>query len=192
MLYFHVWGIRNAMKYYLVAMFDKESNEYLEQVQKNLCKKYKLYKSLPLLYITLEVINDPDLEKLDKILTDILKPYKKFKVMLNGAECSNSAQKFANLKIENKGYIMRLSRLFNDRLKLYGFDIKSNAASHDLTIALTGSIFRNKEDNAKEKNSELVRYEDLSRMLTIDRLELWKNVNNRKEMVVKKYPLRDY
>jgi len=29
-------------------------------------------------------------------------------------------------------------------------------------------------------------------MLIVDRLELWKNVNNRKEMTVRKFPLRDY
>jgi len=180
------------MKYYLVAMFDKESNEYIEQVQRNLCRKYKLYKNLPLLYITIEVINDPDVDKLNKVLTDIIKPYKKFRVMLNGAECSNAAQKYANLKIENRGYIMRLTRLFNDRLKLHGFDVKENGAEHDITIALTGNLFHNKESGNKEKGNEHVRYEEISRMLTVDRIELWKNVNNRKEMTVKKYPLREY
>jgi len=181
------------MKYYLVAMFDKESNEYIEQVQRSLCKKYKLYKSLPLLYITLEVIGDPDVDKLTKVICEMVKPYKKFKVKVDGAECSNSSQKFASLKIENKGYIIRLTRLFNDRLKLNGFDVKENAPDHDLAIALTGNLFHGKENgHSKEKNSEHIRYEDISRMLVVDRLELWKNVNNRKEMTVRKFPLREY
>ena len=180
------------MKYYLVAMFDKDSNEYIEQVQKSLCKKYKLFKSLPLLYITLEVIGEPDVDKLTKVISELIKPYKKFKVQLDGAECSNSSQKFAALKVENKGYIMRLTRLFNDRLKLNGFDVKENSPDHDLTIALTGNLFHSKENGHSEKNSENIRFEDISTTLVVDRLELWKNVNNRKEMTVRKFPLRDY
>jgi 2'-5' RNA ligase len=180
------------MKYYLVAMFDKDSNEYIEQVQKNLCKKYKLFKSLPLLYITLEIIGEPDVDKLTKVISELIKPYKKFKVQLDGAECSNSSQKFAALKVENKGYIMRLARLFNDRLKLNGFDVKENSPDHDLTIALTGNLFHSKENGHNEKNSENIRFEDINRTLIVDRLELWKNVNNRKEMTVRKFQLRDY
>lgn len=180
------------MKYYLVAMFDNESNEYIEQVQKSLCKKYKLYKSLPLLYITLEIVGDPDVDKLTKVISELIKPYKKFKVNVDGAECSNSSQKFATLKVENKGYIMRLTRLFNDRLKLNGFDVKENSPDHDLSIALTGNLFHSKENGSKEKNSEHIRYEEINRMLVVDRLELWKNVNNRKEMTVRKFPLREY
>ncbi len=178
------------MKYYLVALLDKNSNEHVEQIQRNLCRKYKLYKSTPLLYITLEVIGDPDVEKLSKIISDIVKPYKKFKVSINGAECSNASMKFANLKVENKGYIVRLARHFNEKLRMYGFDVKENHAEQQLNIPLIGNFFHSKEIPGRE--NENVKSENINRMVTIDRLELWKNVNNRKDMLVKKFQLREY
>jgi hypothetical protein len=184
--------MQKIMKYYLVALFDKDSNEYVEQIQKNICKKYKLFKSLPLLYIPLEIIGDPDVEKLSKIVLDIIKPYKKFKVLINRAECSNATFKFANLKVENKGYIVRLSRHFNEKLKMYGFDVKENNQEHDLTIPLTGNFFNNKEIPHKDINNDSIKNESLNRMVTVDRIELWKNVNNKKDMMVKKFQLREY
>ncbi|MGE5628152.1 MAG: 2'-5' RNA ligase family protein [Solirubrobacterales bacterium] len=178
------------MKYYLVALLDKNSNEHLEQVQRNICKKYKLFKGTPLLYIPLEVIGDPDVDKLSRVVSDIVKPYKKFKVSINGAECSNSAMKFANLKIENKGYIVRLTRHFNEKLKMNGFDVKENHQEHQLCIPLSGNLFHSKE--SVKDNNDNVKNENINRMVTIDRIELWKNVNNKKDMLVKKFQLREY
>lgn len=178
------------MKYYLVALPDKDSNEHLEQIQRNLCRKYKLFKSTPLLYITMEVIGDPDIDKLSRIVSDIVKPYKKFKVSVNGAECSNAAMKYANLKIENKGYIVRLTRHFNEKLKMNGFDVKENNQEQQLYIPLTGNLFHNKEVSNKE--NEAVKSENINKMVTIDRIELWRNVNNRKDILVKKFQLREY
>jgi len=184
--------MQKIMKYYLVALFDKNSNEHVEQIQKNICRKYKLYKSIPLLYITLEIIGDPDVEKLSRIVSDVIKPYKKFKVCISGAECSNAALKFANLKVENKGYIVRLTRHFNEKLKMNGFDVKENNIEQDINIPLTGSFFHNKEVMNKENSSENIKNENVNRMVTIDRIELWKNVNNKKDMMVKKFQLREY
>lgn len=41
------------------------------------------YSNLPTLHITLEVIDNPNLDKLDEVLKKIFKPYKRFKVELN-------------------------------------------------------------------------------------------------------------
>jgi len=185
-------GDAKIMKYYLVALFDKDSNEYVEQIQKNLCRKYKLYKSLPLLYIPLEVIGDPDIEKLSKIVTEIIKPYKKFKVLINGAECSNTAVKFANLKVENKGYIVRLTRHFNEKLKVNGFDVKENNTEQDFNIPLTGNFFSNKDIPHRDNINDGIKSENINRTVTVERIELWRNVNNKKDMMVKKFQLREY
>lgn len=67
-----------------------------------------------MLHITLEVIEDPNINKLEEVIEKIIKPYKKFKVEINGAICFDPPYKSVNLKIENKGYIMRLARIIND------------------------------------------------------------------------------
>ncbi|PRR77901.1 hypothetical protein CLLI_21110 [Clostridium liquoris] len=182
------------MKYYLVAIFDEESYCYMEEMQKKLCKKYKIYKNSPMLHITLEVIEDPEIEELSKLIADILKPYKKFKVMIDGAICFDPPYKSVNLKVDNKGYIIRLTRLINEKLSMHGFKVRENIDNWDLHVSLANTNYAIREWSNKEYLSacETAKDENIKRMATIERIELWKPINNRKEMTVKSFPLRDF
>ncbi|MTK14083.1 MAG: 2'-5' RNA ligase family protein [Clostridiaceae bacterium] len=146
------------MKYYLVALFDKQSYSYIEEMQKSICKKYKIYKNMPVLHITLEVIGDPDIEKLNKIVSDILKPYKKFKVEINGAMCFDPPYKW------------------------------------DLHVSLANTNYAIREWSSKEYVAacDTAKKENIHKMAKIDRIELWKPINNKKEMIIKSFPLRDF
>ncbi|ERI95203.1 hypothetical protein HMPREF1982_00428 [Clostridiales bacterium oral taxon 876 str. F0540] len=182
------------MKYYLVALFDTESYNAMETIQKSICKKYKIYKNIPMLHITLEVIDDPDIDKLSKIITDILKPYKKFKVETNGIVCFDPPYKSVNLKIENKGYIIRLARTINDTLKLHGFNVRENIDNWDLHVSLANTNYAVREWSGREYVAACnsAKQEGFYRLAKIERIELWKPINNRKEMLVKSFPLRDF
>ena len=70
------------MKYYLVALFDDVSYKNLSPIQKSLSKKYKGNRNSPIPYIPLEVIKNPNLDKLNIVIDKILKPYKNFKIEL--------------------------------------------------------------------------------------------------------------
>lgn len=182
------------MKYYLVALFDKDSYSYVETIQKDLCRKYKLYKNLPTLHLTMEIIDNADITIIEKIITDILKPYKKFKIELNGAICFDPPFKSVNLKVEDKGYIIRLIRKINDALKSHGVEVRQNIDSWDLHVSLASTNFAIREWSTKEYAAacENTKKGNTDRMLRIDRIELWKPINNKKEMVVKSFPLREY
>lgn len=189
-----IWGIEKIMKYYLVALFDKDSYFYIQRIQKNICRKYKLYKNVPMLHITLEIIENPDLEKLTKIISDILKPYKKFKVQINDVSI-DSFYKSINLKIENKGYIIRLARQINEILKLHKFNVKESLNDINLKVLLANTNYQMRESNFKEHNNtfhENIKVENTCKMVKIDRIELWKAVNNKKEVILKNFPLRDF
>lgn len=182
------------MKYYLVALFNEESYCYMEQVQKRLCKKYKIYKSYPMLHITLEVIEDPEIEELSKLISSILKPYKKFKVMIDGTICFQPPYKSVNLRVESKGYIIRLMRHINDKLKMHGFKVRENIDNWDMHVSLANTNYAMREWSNKEYLSacQATKDEDIKMMATIEKIELWKPINNRKEMMVKSFPLRDF
>jgi 2'-5' RNA ligase len=182
------------MKYYLVALFDKQSYAHIEEMQKSICKKFKIYKNMPVLHITMEIIGDPDMEKLSKIISDILKPYKKFKVEINGALCFDPPYKSVNLKVENKGYIIRLARNINDTLKLHGFDVRDNIEDWDLHVSLANTNYAVREWSSKEYVAacESTKKENIHKMAKIDRMELWKPINNKKEMIIKSFSLRDF
>lgn len=180
------------MKYHLVALFDTESYSDMEAIQKNICKKYKLYKNTPFMHIALETIEDPDIEKLSKILTDILKPYKKFKVETSGLLSFDPPYKSVKLKIENKGYIIRLARTINDTLKLHGFNVRENVENWDLNVPLASSTYTIKELPGKEfaAATSASKKEGFYKLPKIERIELWKTVNNKKEPAIKSFPLR--
>jgi 2'-5' RNA ligase len=182
------------MRYYLVALFDSNSYKEIEGIQKSICKKYKLYKNLPVLHITLEIVGDPDLDKLDEVLAKIFKPYKKFKVEISDVICFDEPYKSVNLKIESKGYIMRLARVINDTLKLHGFDVRDNIDSWDLHISLANTNYAIREWSKNEYAAacSTAKKNGFYKLATIDRIELWKPINNKREMIMKSYPLRDY
>jgi 2'-5' RNA ligase len=182
------------MKYYLVALFDNNSYKDIEEVQRNICRKYKIYKNLPVLHITLEIIGDPDMDKLDEIVSKILKPYKKFKVEVSDVICFDEPYKSVNLKVENKGYINRLARILNETLKLHGFDVRDTIQGWDLHVSLANTNYAVREWSKREYNSacNAAKREGFYKLATVDRVELWKPINNKKEMVVKSYQLKGY
>lgn len=182
------------MRYQLVALFDKNSYSYIEEIQKNICKKHKIYRNMPMLHIDLEIVGDPDIEKLNKILSDMLRPYKKFKVEINGAICFDPSYKSVNLKVENKGYIIRLARKINETLKLHGFDVRDNVGDWDLHVTLGNTNYPVKEWSSKEYVAacQSDKKENIHRMAKVDRIELWKPINNKKETVIKSFSLKDF
>lgn len=182
------------MRYYLVALFDDDSYKSIEPLQKSLSKKYKLYRNLPTLHITLEVIDNPNLDKLDEVLKKIFKPYKRFKVELGDVICFEEPQKSVNLKVENGGYIKRLSRLVNDTLRLHGFNVRENIQGWDLHVSIANGNSTNRDwkKNEHEVACSTTNNEGYFNMAKIDRIELWKPVNNKKEMIVKSYSLKSF
>lgn len=182
------------MKYYIVALFDIQSYKQMETIQKKLCQKYKLYKNIPMLHITLETVDDPDMEKLTKVIGDMIKPYKKFKVESSGVVCFDPPYKSVNLKIENKGYIYRLMRQFNDTLKLHGFHVRQNIDQWDLHVSLANSNYAIREWSGNEYVAacDSAKKSESYRVAKIDRIEIWKPINNKREMVVKSFPLREF
>jgi hypothetical protein len=182
------------MKYYLVALFDRESYLSMEQIQKNICRKYKLYKNTNTLHIALEIIENPDINKLNNVITNILKPYKKFKVETSGLIYFDTPYKSVNLKIESKGYIIRLARNINDTLKLHGFNVRENIDNFDLHVPLANTNYTVRELSNSEYivACNLDKKNEFYKLAKIERIELWKAINNKKEMFVKSFPLRDY
>ncbi|SHE86750.1 hypothetical protein [Clostridium fallax] len=182
------------MKYYLVALFDDESYKAIEPMQRTLSRKYKLHRNLPKLHIPLEIIENPNIEKLDPVLSKILKPYKRFKVELKDFVCIGEPYKSINLEVENRGYIKRLSRLINDTLKLHGFNVRSNVENSDLYISFVNSNQRDwkNRDNKNGNSNSKSKIESFYDTAKIDRIELWKSINNKKETIVLSYPLKSF
>lgn len=177
------------MKYYLVALFDNNSNEQIAPIKRDLSKKYRLPRQQVYSHIILKTFDSPNIEKLDEVLIKMFKPYKKFKVELTGdIFCYENSPKNLNLKIENKGYIKKISRSLNDMLKLHGFNVRDERSQ--LSISINNSFMP--RDFKKDFNNNIIfKGTHQFETLKIDRVELWK-ISNKKETIIKSYILRNY
>lgn len=173
------------MKYYLVALFDDVSYKNLSPIQRSLSKKYRANRNSPIPYIPLEVLENPNIDKLNTVMDKILKPYKNFKVELSSTVTLCDSNKTLNLKIEKMGYIKKIDRLIADNLKMHGFNIKSS--NDDLHLSLANINYLNKDN--KKYDSE-IEYKPNISTLKVNRLELWKISNNRRETLIQTYPLK--
>lgn len=173
------------MKYYLVALFDDISYKNLSPIQKSLSKKYKGNRNSPIPYIPLEVIENPNLDKLNIVIDKVLKPYKNFKIELSSTVIVCNSNKTLNLKIENMGYIKKIDRLLGDNLKMHGFNLKGN--NNDLHLSLANINYINKDN--KKIDTE-IEYKPNISTLKVNRLELWKISSNRRETLIQTYPLK--
>jgi len=182
------------MKYFLVALFDELSNSTVQNIQKDICRKYKLYKSSPNLYITISAITNPDLEKLDVVISKILVPYKKFKVGINNSVGLSENFSQVNLKVEDKGYIFRLARNITETLDLHSFNVKTDEDTIDLRILLANAnhIIKKSYNGGSLSIDGTLNKDDFFKFLKVSRLELWKQVSNKKDTLVKTYALREY
>lgn len=180
------------MKYYVVALFDDESYKLISPIQKNLSKKFRANRNSPIPYIVLGALDNPNIDKLHPVLEKILKPYKKFKVELCDSVSVSETMKTVNLKIEHMGYIKKISRVINDTFKLYGFNI-SNNDEDELAVSLANLNYFNKD---KKNNGDMFydqsKENDKALTLKVDRFEIWRISNSRRETLIKSYNLRDF
>lgn len=177
------------MKYYLVALFDDESYKNLNPIQKNLSKKYKANRNSPIPYIPLEILENPNIDKLNLVIDKVLKPYKYFKVELSSKVSVSDTNRTLNLQVNDIGYIKRLNRLLSDNLKLYGFNTKNSSGKENIHLTLANMNYFNKENRRIDGPTELK--SNLS-TLKVNRLELWKISNNRRETLIQTYPLKHF
>ncbi|MGG7059214.1 hypothetical protein ACQPUZ_13050 [Clostridium tertium] len=175
------------MKYYLVALFDDESYKNLNPIQKNLSKKFRANRNSPTPYIPLEVIENPNIDKLDVVVDKIIKPYKNFKVQLSPEVSISETNKTLNMKIQEVGYIKRINRLMNDTLKLHGFNVQETSGNSSMHISLANLNFIPKD--MKRIDGE-IKFKSKFDTLKVDRIELWRFANNKRETLVKSYPLK--
>ena len=165
------------MKYYIVALFDKDSYKTITPIQKNISKKFRANRNSPQPYITLEVLENPNMDKLYSIVEKVIKPYKKFKVELCNDVSINEAQKTVNLSILNEGYIKKISRNLNDTLALHGVHTKDGINNLSISLGIA---------------CDLIRKDGKNLTLKIDSFEVWKISNNRKETPIKSYELKTF
>lgn len=184
------------MKYYIVAMFDDDSYESIAPIQKNLSKKFRGNRHSPMPYIALNILDNPNMDKLYTVVDKVFKPYKKFKVELCSDVSLNEVTKTINLKILNEGYITKIARSLKDTLSLYGIHSKE-LQDNSLAISMANITYFNK-DNRRPHNTnnyvacDMVRKGGKNLTLKVDRFEIWKISNNKKETSIKTYPLKTF
>ncbi|SHH35423.1 AKAP7 2'5' RNA ligase-like domain-containing protein [Clostridium grantii DSM 8605] len=182
----------DIMNYYLVALIDENSYIKIQSLQKQLSDEYDLYDKLPMLHMTLEVIEDAELEKLIPSLHNIFKDTKKMKIKIKNGICFEPPFKSVNLKVENDENIKEFVYDVNHCLKSYNFKVRENVDDWDLHISLANTVFSKKEWLKNEFESACKYIMNLSYDIVpeITEIQLWKPINDDDEMVLFKQKLK--
>lgn len=177
------------MKYYIVALFDKETYQVISPIQKNVSKKFRTARNSPQPFIPLLSIENPNFDKLTPIVNKLIAPYKTFKVDANDFVYFLDQTKSINLKLDNKGYIKTISRTLYDTLVLYGFNVK---LFDDNFVFLGSTPYMHKD--AKKQTLKLNYPEiydaDNFLKLKINSIEIWKLPVIRKNTPLMSHQLR--
>ncbi|MBM7836576.1 hypothetical protein K5V21_16530 [Clostridium sardiniense] len=180
------------MRYYIVALFDDSSYEVINPVQKTVSRKLRANRNSPAPYIALEVIDNPNVEKLNTVIEKILRPYKKFKVELSSDLSISEDLKTVNLGISYRGYIKKIERALTDNLKLHGFNVRENNSDNP-SVSLANLNYVSKDPKKKPLDSQIIPQNKIeNKTLKIDKFQLWKVPNNKREFKVKDFELKTF
>lgn len=179
------------MKYYIVALFDEETYETIQPIQKNMSKKFKGSRNSPCPFIPILSFDSSDIENIDATVKKILKPYKSFRIdALNSVSASDS-NKSVNLKIDNKGYIVKIANELEDFLSLGGINLKRYT---NLFVFLANCNYVPKDlkkQIVKLNFPDLFDSEDILK-LRIKKFEIWKGPLTKKVCTLKSYELKEF
>ncbi|GAA0079248.1 2'-5' RNA ligase family protein [Clostridium sp. CTA-5] len=179
------------MKYYIVALFDDETYQVISPIQKNMSKKFRASRNSPMPFIPLGIVDNPNLDKLYPIIKKVISPYKSFRIDATDNVYLHDNTKSINLRIENKGYIKRISRSLKDILILNGFNVKA-FDDNFISIANMGYIAKDYKKQDVKLNFPTI-YKDNSLVkLRIKKIEVWKIPTQKKDVPLKSYILKEF
>lgn len=179
------------MKYYIVALFDEETYQVISPIQRNMSKKFRANRNSPAPYVLLTTIDNPSLDKLYPIVDKIIAPYKSFRIDASDLVYLFEPTKSVNLKIDDKGYIKRLSRCLLDTLELNGFSVRS-FGDNFISLANLGYVPKDyKKQDVKLNFPEIYNQDSLVK-LRVKSVEIWKLPTVKKNTPLKSYVLKDF
>ncbi len=182
------------MKYLLNLSFNKTSKEYLEKIQKELSRKYRINKFLPSLYIHLQTIETNNQDKLFQEIEEFFNPYKYFKAYLDAIAVFENPNKIISALIIDKGYLSRIERQIGDNLLQKGFNVSEPVNRWGLNILLCSNVNLDKKVNFKEyeANFKTCKKDYVNKYLTIESAELLKYNSGKRDNLVKRFKFKEY
>lgn len=178
------------MKYYVVALFDKNSYEVLSPIQKKFSKKFRANRRSPIPHIALDVIESSNIDKVTPLIEKVLKPYKKFKIEFKDNVSLSDSLKTVNLEVVDRGYIKKIYTALTNDFSNNGINIKFFPTDNiGISLATVNHVNKDRHNDAaytKEPDKESIN------TLKVDRFEIWKLSPNKKEVCLKSFPLRAY
>ncbi|AOR24841.1 hypothetical protein [Clostridium taeniosporum] len=179
------------MKYYIVAVFDDETYQLISPIQKNMSKKFRGNRNSPLPFIPLCILDNPNLDKLYPMIKKIISPYKFFRIDALDSVYVCDSSRSVNLRIDNKGYIKRISRSLSDMLILSGFNVKT-FESNFVSLSNLGYISKDhKKQDIKLNFPYLYKHKSYIK-LKIKKIEVWKIPTSKKDSPLKSFVLKEF
>ncbi|KIL08313.1 hypothetical protein SR42_04615 [Clostridium botulinum] len=179
------------MKYYIVAVFDDETYQLISPIQKNMSKKFRGNRNSPVPFIPLCIIDNPNFDKLYPIINKIISPYKVFRIDALDSVYLYDNTRSVNLRIDNRGYIKRISRALSDMLILSGFNIKTFDETF-VSLSNLGYISKDYKKQDIKLNFPYLYKNNPYIKLKIKKIEVWKIPTSKKDLPLKSFVLKEF
>ena len=131
--------------------------------------------------IPIDIIEDPDLTNLESTLRALLKPYRYFHVDITGKYVNLAEEKITGLPVTNFGYIKKIQRHLNDYMRLNNFKVTEERVDEQDFIL---SMSQDRIPKELENSVNLFDTDENRKAFLVDRVELWKTLNAKKESIV--------
>lgn len=167
------------MKQYIIALLDKDSARTIETLTRHLQRKIKPRKRTSFYGVVIGIVEDSNPKDLEIVLKDLLDKVRYFKLDIKGNVIYDKNLKTIGIDVNNFGYIKSLSRNINTVLDLKGFNIKYEQVENPQLILYNGG-------NTKVLNTinNIFAGKEYNDIFRVDRLQVWKNFNFRKDSIV--------
>ncbi|WP_244834124.1 hypothetical protein [Clostridium sp. BJN0001] len=179
------------MKYYIVALFDEKTYETILPIQRNMSRKFKGSRNSPCPFIPILSFDNNDIEHVDSIVKKIISPHKSFRIDALNSVSASESKKSINLKIDNKGYIVKIANELEDFLSLSGINVKRY---NNLYVSLANCNYVPKDlkkQIVKLNFPELFDKDNILK-LRIKKFEIWKTPLVKKVYSLKNYELKSF
>lgn len=131
--------------------------------------------------IPIDVVEDPDLTALETTLRALLKPYRYFHVDITGKYVNLAEEKITGLPVTNFGYIKKIQRHLNEYMRLNNFKVtEEREGEQDFIISMS----QERIPKELENSANLFDQAENRKAFLVDRIELWKSLNAKKESIV--------
>lgn len=182
---------------FLMILPEHPTYQVARKFQEEVNQKYRLYRVLPTLHITLEsfyVESDEDLQQAIQAIQKTCEDLKPFPIRVNGFACFDPPYKSVQLHVVKTAPLQQLYNQIHTRLKEMGYEVMEYPEGVQFHMTIASACFADREWSEEEYHQACEELKSLSvhSVFVFEGLELWYPELEPDERLIHKFDLRHF